>query len=37
MLFRYTDADGKRDPTWNLNGSTNAIAGVLNERATCSA
>ena len=32
VLFRYTDAEGKRDPKWNVNGATNAIAGVLNEK-----
>ena len=32
ILFRYTDAEGKRDANWNVNGATNAIAGVLNEK-----
>jgi phosphoribosylformylglycinamidine synthase len=32
VLFRYTDAEGKRDPKANVNGATNAIAGVLNEK-----
>src|SRR5438128_7694526 len=32
ILFRYTDADGKPDPKWNVNGATHAIAGVLNEK-----
>jgi phosphoribosylformylglycinamidine synthase subunit PurQ / glutaminase len=32
VLFRYTDPDGKRDAKWNVNGATNAIAGVLNEK-----
>jgi phosphoribosylformylglycinamidine synthase subunit PurQ / glutaminase len=32
VLFRYTDPDGKRDETWNVNGAQNAIAGVLNEK-----
>ena len=32
VLFRYTDAEGKRDPLWNVNGATNSIAGVLNEK-----
>ena len=32
ILFRYTDAEGKRDPRWNVNGATNSIAGVLNEK-----
>jgi phosphoribosylformylglycinamidine synthase I len=31
VLFRYTDRDGSLDPAWNINGATNAIAGVLNE------
>jgi phosphoribosylformylglycinamidine synthase len=31
VLFRYTDPDGVLDPAWNVNGATNAIAGVLNE------
>ena len=32
VLFRYTDVEGKRDPLWNVNGATNSIAGVLNEK-----
>ena len=32
VLFRYTDPDGKRDTKANVNGATNAIAGVLNEK-----
>jgi phosphoribosylformylglycinamidine synthase I len=32
ILFRYTDPDGKLDPKANVNGATNAIAGVLNEK-----
>src|SRR5688572_893507 len=32
VLFRYTDAQGKRDPKWNVNGAVNSIAGVLNEK-----
>ena len=32
ILFRYTDAEGKRDPKSNVNGALNAIAGVLNEK-----
>ena len=32
VLFRYAAPDGTIDPTWNVNGATNAIAGVLNER-----
>jgi phosphoribosylformylglycinamidine synthase subunit PurQ / glutaminase len=31
VLFRYTAPDGNLDPQWNLNGATNAIAGILNE------
>ena len=31
VLFRYTAPDGTLDPAWNVNGSSNAIAGVLNE------
>jgi phosphoribosylformylglycinamidine synthase len=32
VAFRYTAPDGSRDPQWNVNGSSNAIAGILNER-----
>jgi len=32
VLFRYTDAEGKRDPKSNVNGARNSIAGVLNEK-----
>ena len=32
VLYRYTAPDGSLDPKWNLNGATNAIAGVLNDR-----
>jgi phosphoribosylformylglycinamidine synthase len=32
VLFRYTAPDGSLDPAWNLNGATNAIAGVLNDQ-----
>ncbi len=32
ILFRYADPDGKLDPKANVNGATNAIAGVLNEK-----
>jgi phosphoribosylformylglycinamidine synthase len=31
VLYRYVGPDGARNPGWNLNGSTNAIAGILNE------
>ena len=29
--FRYTAPDGSREEAWNINGSVNAIAGVLSE------
>ena len=32
VLFRYAAPDGTLDPAHNLNGSTNAIAGILNAR-----
>jgi phosphoribosylformylglycinamidine synthase len=32
VLFRYTAPDGSVDTSWNVNGATNAIAGILNER-----
>jgi phosphoribosylformylglycinamidine synthase len=32
VLYRYTAPDGGLDPAWNVNGATNAIAGVLNEQ-----
>ena len=32
VLFRYTAPDGILDPDWNLNGASNAIAGVLNDK-----
>ena len=35
VLFRYAAPDGSLDPSWNFNGATNAIAGILNRRATC--
>ncbi len=31
VLFRYTAPNGALDPSWNVNGAINAIAGVLNE------
>jgi phosphoribosylformylglycinamidine synthase len=31
VLYRYVAPDGSLDPAWNLNGATNAIAGVLND------
>jgi phosphoribosylformylglycinamidine synthase len=32
VLFRYTAPDGSLDPAWNVNGATNAIAGILNDQ-----
>jgi phosphoribosylformylglycinamidine synthase len=32
VVYRYVAPDGRRDEHWNVNGSTNAIAGILNER-----
>jgi phosphoribosylformylglycinamidine synthase I len=32
VLFRYAAPDGALGPDWNINGSTNAIAGIVNER-----
>jgi phosphoribosylformylglycinamidine synthase len=32
VIFRYVGPDGARDPALNDNGSTNAIAGIINER-----
>jgi phosphoribosylformylglycinamidine synthase len=32
VLFRYVSPEGALDPAWNLNGATNAIAGIVNER-----
>jgi phosphoribosylformylglycinamidine synthase I len=32
VIFRYVAPDGALDPVFNVNGSTNAIAGILNER-----
>jgi phosphoribosylformylglycinamidine synthase subunit PurQ / glutaminase len=32
VLFRYTAPDGSLDPSWNHNGATNAIAGILNDK-----
>jgi phosphoribosylformylglycinamidine synthase subunit PurQ / glutaminase len=31
VLHRYAAPDGSLDPQWNVNGATNAIAGILNE------
>jgi phosphoribosylformylglycinamidine synthase len=32
VLYRYAAPDGSLDPKWNLNGASNSIAGVLNDR-----
>jgi phosphoribosylformylglycinamidine synthase len=32
VLYRYTAPDGSLDPKWNINGASNSIAGVLNDR-----
>ena len=32
VLYRYVAPDGRLDPNWNVNGATNAIAGIVNER-----
>jgi len=32
VIFRYVGPSGARDPALNVNGSTNAIAGIVNER-----
>ena len=32
VLFRYCSPDGELDSAWNLNGATDAIAGIVNER-----
>jgi len=29
VLFRYAAPDGSLDPQWNVNGATNAIAGLV--------
>jgi len=29
VLFRYAAPDGSLDPAWNVNGATNAIAGIV--------
>jgi len=31
VAFRYVAPDGDLDPSWNVNGATHAIAGILNE------
>jgi phosphoribosylformylglycinamidine synthase subunit PurQ / glutaminase len=32
VLFRYVSPEGALDPAWNVNGATNAIAGIVSER-----
>jgi phosphoribosylformylglycinamidine synthase len=32
VLYRYTAPDGSLDPKWNLNGATNSICGIVNDR-----
>ncbi|MGE0036907.1 MAG: phosphoribosylformylglycinamidine synthase subunit PurQ [Xanthobacteraceae bacterium] len=32
VLYRYTAPDGSLDPKWNINGASNSIAGLLNDR-----
>ena len=32
VVFRYCAPDGTLSPAWNINGSTNAIAGIVNAR-----
>ena len=32
VLFRYCAPDGSLDPSWNLNGATNFMAGIVNEK-----
>jgi len=32
VLYRYVSPDGAPDPAWNINGATNSIAGILNDR-----
>jgi phosphoribosylformylglycinamidine synthase len=31
VLYRYVAPSGEIDPAWNVNGATNAIAGIVNE------
>src|SRR5262249_6158605 len=31
VLYRYTAPDGTRAPNWNVNGATNAIAGIVSD------
>jgi phosphoribosylformylglycinamidine synthase len=32
VLFRYVSPQGNLDPAWNVNGATNAIAGIANQK-----
>ena len=32
VLFRYSAPDGSLDTSWNINGATNSIAGVVNDK-----
>jgi phosphoribosylformylglycinamidine synthase len=32
VVYRYAAPDGRLEESWNVNGSTNAIAGIVNER-----
>jgi phosphoribosylformylglycinamidine synthase subunit PurQ / glutaminase len=32
VVFRYCTPDGALSPAWNINGSTNAIAGIVSDR-----
>lgn len=32
VIYRYVAPNGTLDPRWNVNGATNAIAGIVNER-----
>ena len=32
VLYRYVAPDGQLDPRWNVNGATDSIAGIVNER-----
>jgi len=32
VLYRYVAPDGTLDPAWNINGATNAIAGIVNDK-----
>jgi phosphoribosylformylglycinamidine synthase subunit PurQ / glutaminase len=32
VLYRYAAPNGSLDPVWNINGATNAIAGIVNDQ-----